>query len=439
VPDSVQYVYIKATDSHGHVDEAPFRLKIGGLDDGADSGDPHLTTTNGKHYDFQAAGEFTLLRDFDGLEIQARQTPVATAAPVNDPYSGLTSCVSINTAIAAQLGDHRLAFQPAPTPVFETSKRFVVFVDGAQREISTRGLNLAPGARVVAYPLSDGSTSYEVDYPDSTVLTVTPWFWTAHQVWLLDVGISKTPAFLGVMGDVPAKTWLPALPEGSTVGSMPASLSARYSVLYKKFADAWRVSNTTSLFVYAPGTSTASYTDRNWPPKSGPCKVNPRRFGTGLARPVGPIIKPKVAERFCVTITVAKLHADCVFDVSATGDPKIVGSYLRAQDLQLRATTVRVDIDKEQAQAGVVVTLTASVASLARSKRTPTGSVTFLVDGKRVTKPVTLDRRGQARARLTFAQGAHQIMSAYTPGEGSSYLPSTSPIVVHTAFNIQRG
>ena len=36
---------------------------------------------DGKYYDFQAAGEFTLLRDTEGLEIQVRQTPVPTATP----------------------------------------------------------------------------------------------------------------------------------------------------------------------------------------------------------------------------------------------------------------------------------------------------------------------------------------------------------------------
>ena len=46
---------------------------------------------------------------------------------------------------------------------------------------------------------------------------------------------------------------------------MPASLQDRYAVLYKKFADSWRVTDKTSLFVYAPGTSTKTFTDRGWP------------------------------------------------------------------------------------------------------------------------------------------------------------------------------
>ena len=56
-------------------------------------GDPHLVTLDGVGYDFQAAGEFVLLRDTSGggFEIQSRMTPVATN-------------VSINEAVATQVG-----------------------------------------------------------------------------------------------------------------------------------------------------------------------------------------------------------------------------------------------------------------------------------------------------------------------------------------------
>jgi hypothetical protein len=47
----------------------------------ATSGDPHITTVNGVHYDFQSAGEFTLLKG-EGLEVQARQRPIQTTTPL---------------------------------------------------------------------------------------------------------------------------------------------------------------------------------------------------------------------------------------------------------------------------------------------------------------------------------------------------------------------
>src|SRR5690606_34189345 len=60
-------------------------------------GDPHLTTVDGVHYDFQSAGEFTALRE-EGFEVQTRQTEVPTATvPITNPYTGITHCVSVYT------------------------------------------------------------------------------------------------------------------------------------------------------------------------------------------------------------------------------------------------------------------------------------------------------------------------------------------------------
>jgi hypothetical protein len=62
----------------------------------AHEGDPHLITVNGVHYDFQGAGEFIVLRDYDGMEIQTRQSPIATTFnPGADPHDGLATCVSL--------------------------------------------------------------------------------------------------------------------------------------------------------------------------------------------------------------------------------------------------------------------------------------------------------------------------------------------------------
>jgi hypothetical protein len=112
LPDQTQYVYVTAEDAAGRKDQTVFRLKIGAPDDGADNGDPHVHTVDGKRYDFQAVGEFTLLRDREGMEIQARHWPVETAMPITDSYTGLKSCVSVNTAVAARVGSHRIAYQP---------------------------------------------------------------------------------------------------------------------------------------------------------------------------------------------------------------------------------------------------------------------------------------------------------------------------------------
>jgi hypothetical protein len=77
-------------------------------------GDPHLTTVDGVHYDFQSAGEFTALRG-DKVEIQTRQSPVPTAkVPITNEYTGITHCVAIYTAVAAKFGSTRVTLQPKP-------------------------------------------------------------------------------------------------------------------------------------------------------------------------------------------------------------------------------------------------------------------------------------------------------------------------------------
>ena len=45
-------------------------------------GDPHITTVDGLHYDFQGAGEFVALRGANGMEIQLRMAAVSTAPPL---------------------------------------------------------------------------------------------------------------------------------------------------------------------------------------------------------------------------------------------------------------------------------------------------------------------------------------------------------------------
>src|SRR5262249_44844359 len=79
----------------------------------ANDGDPHVPPVDGVHDDFQGAGEYVVLRDADGLQIQTRQAPVATASILGpDPHTGLTTCVSLDTAVAARVGTHRVTFEP---------------------------------------------------------------------------------------------------------------------------------------------------------------------------------------------------------------------------------------------------------------------------------------------------------------------------------------
>ena len=97
-------------------------------------------------------------------------------------------------------------------------------------------------------------------------------------------------------------------------------MAGRYDTLYKKFADAWRVTDESSLFDYGPGTSTATFTNRNWPANGGSCVI-----------PQAPTAKPAapgVAERVCGAIKNKQDHRNCVFDVQATGEEGFAKLYL---------------------------------------------------------------------------------------------------------------
>ncbi|MET3907089.1 hypothetical protein ABID59_001420 [Bradyrhizobium sp. S3.3.6] len=80
---------------------------------GSDSGDTHITTLYGVHYDFQAAGDFLLVQAGPELIVQARQERLSNPA------------VALNTAVAAKMGrvrvsvclNNRLAVNGTSTPL----------------------------------------------------------------------------------------------------------------------------------------------------------------------------------------------------------------------------------------------------------------------------------------------------------------------------------
>jgi len=421
VPDGIYYVYIKATDSIGLQGQAVFRLKVGGADDGSDVGDPHIHTVDGKEYAFQAVGEFMLLRDRDGLEIQTRQTPLESANPFTDNYSGLTSSVSVNTAVAARVGSHRISYQPSGVG---GDGQLQFFLDGKPARLSTEGIDLE-SHRVSAFD-ANGEMGLRVDYAHGAVLTVTPRFWF---IWFLDIWVSHTHADEGIMGSIPENTWLPTLPSGATVGPMPESLHDRYIVLYKTFADAWRLTDETSLFVYAKGTSTETFTDKDWPAEEPPSILKPQFKIPGFPTPVN--IPVAEAEQICQGVTIADLHANCVFDVGTTGDKGFAKAYLLQQDLRLHGSTVQIAGDKESTRPGESLVVTAIVLPMTNGRPTPTGSVTFMVDGVAAGPPVKIDEKGRAQHTLDHLDaGEHKIRASYT-SDGGDYHSSTSPNLLH--------
>lgn len=289
-------------------------------------GDPHLTTVDGVRYDFQGAGEFVLLRD-PGLELQARHTPVQTEQPVGpDAHTGLTSCVSLTTAVAARVGPHRITYQMAA----DKPESLELRIDGKPVQLGTE-LLLPAGGRITATPASGG---IQIETPGGTRIIVTVDWWAYYRVWYMNVGVQQARATEGLLGAIAPGNWLPALPDGTRMGPRPADLYERYVALYGKFADAWRVTKDTSLFDYASGYSTASYTLTSWPEyKPAACKVDKAPPGIPIKEPLK-AISLEEAQQYCKSVATDARRRECAQDVAATGEPGFVTGFVTAEKIE---------------------------------------------------------------------------------------------------------
>jgi len=401
--------------------------------DGSDNGDPHIHTMSGENYDFQSAGEFTLLRDGD-MEIQARQTPVPSAPPVLNAHTGLASCVSVNTAIAARVSGRRVSYQPSLAG--EASPAGMQLrVDGNLIDIeSVQSVPLGAGARVAR---SSSGGGIEIDFADGTALTATPGWWGPQNIWFVNLSIMKTPAAEGVMGLIPSGSWLPRLPDGSSLGARPASQAARYDVLNRKFANAWRVNKSTSLFDYAAGTGPENFTNRAWPPEGAAnCNIPGRP-------PVTPIER-NAAEKLCQQVANRNDRENCAFDVALTGEPNFAKTYVQGQTLEQWATRTEIHSNKQSSKAGESVTFVAVVKGRKTGERIAppaereAGAVQFTLDGTKLREATRLDAFGRATLTTSLREpGKHRIGANYVPARtDAGFLPSVSLELQHLVIGV---
>ena len=390
-------------------------------------GDPHITTADGQHYDFQGGGEYVALRDATGLEIQTRHLPISTSfTPGADPHDGLATCVSVNSAVAARVGGRRVTYQPnlggQPDP-----SGMQLRIDGALIALASAPIDLGGGGRI---DKTNAPGGMQITFPGGSVLLVTPSWWASQSKWYMNVDLVRGsgldgiagaaqsnapgPSTGGLMGPIVAGSWLPALPDGSSMGPMPASLHQRYVDLYQKFGNAWRVTQANSLFDYAPGTSTATHTVASWPAESPPCVV-----------PQAPVAQPvelQVAEAACAKVTDKRRRADCVFDVRVTGHKGFAETYLLAQQVRNGSTRMTIGDDVDPSQPGEWVTFTALVAPvLARTQAVPSGSVQFTLDGAKMGQPVKLDAGRATWETSRMKVGKHRIGATFLPVKDSPF------------------
>jgi hypothetical protein len=433
---------LTVTDATPNTCKIRYELQV--TSDSGGWGDPHLTTVDGVAYDFQGAGEYTLLRQKE-LEIQARQAPVpTTTTPVLSAHTGLASCVSYYTAFAARIGKNDVSYEPSSERGTTTSvmqlrvNHDVVTIPAAGIDLyggdegdgggegSPSAASAAGSKHLVGHianvPGNEGSI--EISNSHGTRIDVVPSPWPDQHSWLLTINAYNTTAVEGLWGRT-IDGWLPAKSDGTSVGAKGTTTADVYNQVYGQLGESWRVTKDTSLFDYAEGTSTDTFTNKAWP-GSGDCKIEGQQ-------PLPPATV-QVAEQACSAVVDPTHRNDCIFDVTWTGFTGFGQNYSTAEHVQRGAVTVTVTDDKNPTQQGEPATFHVTVAEAApRNQGTPTGTLQLTVDGSPSGSAVTVDSTGKGTITTPdLPVGTHQVVVKFTPAKDVVFVSGASLVTTHT-------
>ena len=284
-------------------------------------GDPHLQTVDqpDEFYEFQGAGEYTLLRSTDGsMEMQGRQVP----------YSGDIPNVSINTALAWKVAGHRVAMYAN-----HGSDTYSLTLDGSALDPASIGTtDLGSGAALTV--MADG---IEVAYGDGTIATA--FFHGNGFADALDLNVAPSDTFrsqaVGLLGHLAAGSELPALPDG-TILPVSQDPATRYAQRYKQLGPAWLVTDQTTLFDYQPGETTATFYKPDYPSQDAP--IDPDLDALELLQGADTF---EQATGQCAGVQGdPSAYLDCVFDTLLTGDGEFAQFYTILEEFFAAGPTV---------------------------------------------------------------------------------------------------
>jgi VWD domain-containing protein len=275
------------------------------------NGDPHLTTVDGRRYDFQAVGEFVATNDpRGGFQVQVRQ----------QPYPG-SKVVAVNTAVAADVAGDRVEIRLA-------GRGETMLVNGTQ--VPMASAPLPGGGTVLVHPDPYG-TIVGLTWPDGSTVGVIPLGTVGLHVVVQPASV-HSGHLEGLFGDFDGR------PDNDVTvrGAATPIAKPSFDTLYPGFADSWRVTTGGSLFTYQSGTSTETYTDHGFPSRPAVAADLPNRaWADAVCRDFG--------------VVEATALADCTLDLGLTGRPELIAGAMGEQAV---ATTPAVD--------GTVIGLTIS-------------------------------------------------------------------------------
>jgi hypothetical protein len=269
-------------------------------------GDVHITTLGNVHYDFQAVGEFIAFKTKDGsFEIQVRQQPYGTS-----------KTVSVSTAIAMNVsGDIVSVYGSSSTPTY---------INHRPSELGNSPIPLSHGGRV-----EKQGNGVVVVWPNRSQVRI---LYGSYIDYVVTLCSPDREALGGILGRDEQPQGGFVTRKGDPVQLADLDQDAFYQRLYRTFGDSWRVSQNESLFDYAAGQSTKTFSDLEFPYRSGAGAAvsdAQRTEADAICRKAG--------------LTDALVLADCVLDVAATGDAAFADNDAFTHALYIRSQRAEAD------------------------------------------------------------------------------------------------